>query len=124
MTTKIEKTEKTTTPIAKKAKYTGGRPKGAKNTVTSDSILKQIALQTGKPFPRLLAEGYHASIIACDVNARLQYEKLILSKVIADKHEMDVTSGGQSILNSFQFRKAELPDWSEPNLKIINAKSE
>jgi len=100
-----------------------GRPYGAKNTVTSEKILKQIALQTGKPFPQLLAEGYHASIIACDFTARLAYEKLILGKVIADKHEMDVTSGGQSILNSFQFTKAELPDWTEPNLKIIDVSS-
>ena len=117
---------KNTTPVktvAKKPKYTGGRPKGAKNTVTSESILKQIALQTGKSFPRLLAEGYHASIIACDVNARLQYEKLILSKVIADKHTMDVTSGGQSLVNSFNFTRSELPEWQEPQLKIIDASS-
>ena len=120
---------KNTTPVktvAKpvKKKYTGGRPKGAKNTVTSDKILQQIALQTGKPFPQLLAEGYHASIIACDFNARLQYEKLILSKVIADKHEMDIHSMGQSLVNNFNFTKSELPEWTEPNLKLINAKSE
>ena len=101
-----------------------GRPVGAKNTVTSEKILNQIALQTGKPFPQLLAEGYHASIIACDFTARLAYEKLILGKVIADKVSMDVTSGGQSLVNNFNFQKAELPDWTEPTLKIINAKSE
>jgi hypothetical protein len=44
-----------------------GRPSGAKNTVTSEKILHQIALQTGKPFEQLLAEGYHASIISCDL---------------------------------------------------------
>ena len=101
-----------------------GRPVGAKNTVTSEKILHQIALQTGKSFPRLLAEGYHAAIISCDINARLAYEKLILSKVVADKHTMDVTSGGQSLINNFNFQKAELPDWSEPKMKIINANSE
>ena len=120
-------TNTTKTPVAKtakKPKYTGGKPKGARNTVTSELILKEIALQTGKSFPRLLAEGYHASVIAQDFTARLAYEKLILGKVIADKHEMDVTSGGQSLVNQFNFSKAELPEWSEPTLKIINAKSE
>ena len=117
---------KNTTPaktVAKKPKYTGGRPKGAKNTVTSEKILKQIALQTGKSFPELLAIGYHSAIIACDVNARLAYEKLILSKVIADKHEMDIHSMGQSLVNTFNFTKAELPEWQEPQLKIIDANS-
>ena len=117
-------TQKTTkTQVAKKPK-SAGRPAGAKNTVTSEKILKQIALQTGKSFPELLAIGYHAAIIAADVNARLAYEKLILGKVIADKVSMDVTSGGQSLVNNFNFQKAELPEWTEPTLKIINAKSE
>jgi hypothetical protein len=113
----------TTQPVKKPRGRNGGRTVGAKNTVTSENILKEIALQTGRPFPRLLAEGYHASIIACDVNARLQYEKLILSKVIADKHTMDVTSGGQSLVNSFNFTRSELPEWQTPQLKIINATS-
>ena len=118
-------TTKNTKPVKTVAKTKSlGRPTGAKNTVTSDKILKQIALQTGKPFPQLLAEGYHASIIACDFSARLQYEKLILSKVIADKHEMDIHSMGQSLVNNFNFTKSELPEWTEPNLKVINVKSE
>jgi hypothetical protein len=118
-------TTKKTTPAKTVANTKArGRPVGGKNTVTSDKILHQIALQTGKPFPQLLAEGYHASIIACDFTARLAYEKLILSKVIADKHEMDIHSMGQSLVNNFNFTKAELPDWTEPNLKVINAKSE
>lgn len=111
----------TTKAVAKKRKPGSGRTVGAKNTVTSDKILHQIALQTGKPFPQLLAEGYHASIIACDFTARLAYEKLILSKVIADKHEMDIHSMGQSLVNNFKFNGAELPEWQEPNLKIIDA---
>ena len=101
-----------------------GRKKGSTNKVTSERILRQISLQIGRPFEQLLAEGYHASIIACDVTARLAYEKLILSKVIADKHEMDIHSMGQSLVNNFKFQKAELPEWIEPDLKVINAKSE
>ena len=110
------------TTIKKQRGMNGGRTVGAKNTVTSDKILKQIALQTGKPFQQLLAEGYHASIIACDFTARLAYEKLILGKVIADKVSMDVTSGGQSLVNNFTFQQQELPDW-KPELRIIDVKS-
>ena len=69
-----------------------GRPKGAKNK-TSNPV--------GRP-----------------VGAN---EKLILGKVIADKVSMDVTSGGQSLVNNFNFQKAELPEWTEPALKIIDA---
>ena len=116
-------TAKNTKPVKSKRGANGGRTVGAKNKVTSEKILKQIALQTGKPFPQLLAEGYHASIIACDFTARLAYEKLILSKVIADKHEMDIHSMGQSLVNNFNFTKAELPEWHEPDLKIIDASS-
>ena len=100
-----------------------GRKKGSTNKVTSERILRQISLQIGRPFEQLLAEGYHASIIACDVSARIQYEKLILSKVIADKHELDVHSMGQSLVNTFNFQKAELPEWQEPQLRIIDATS-
>ena len=134
-TVKSTKTTKTTkTPLVKRGPGNPtGKPKGTRNKVTSELILREIELQTGKPFARLLGEGYHAAILSMDFTARLAYEKLILSKVIADKHEMDLTSGGKSILNSFQFKKAELPDWSdkpilestsEPSLKIVNAKSE
>ena len=118
-------TKKTTptTAVAKKTKPGRGRTKGATNKVTSERILRQIALQTGQEFPVLLAQGYHASIIACDFTARLAYEKLILSKVIADKHEMDIHSMGQSLVNNFNFTKTELPEWHEPDLKIIDASS-
>ena len=108
-------------PVKGGAMKGAGRPKGSTNKVTSERILRQISLQIGRPFEQLLAEGYHASIIACDVTARLAYEKLILSKVIADKHELDVHSMGQSLVNNFKFNQQELPEWREPDLKIIDA---
>jgi len=114
----------TTQPVKKPRGRNGGRTVGAKNTVTSEKILKEIALHTGKPFEKLLAEGYLAAILSMDYQARLAYEKLILNKVIGDKHSMDITSGGQSLVNTFNFTKAELPEWQTPQLKLINAKSE
>jgi len=109
-----------------KKPYKGGKlPAGSKRTkVTSEKILRQISLQLGKPFEQCLAEGYHASIIACDTSARIQYEKMILSKVVADKHEMDIHSLGQSLVNNFKFQQAELPEWTElPLLRVVDADS-
>ena len=100
-----------------------GRPVGSKSKISGVKILDAVHRQMGKPFEQLLAEGYHASIIACDMNARISYEKMILSKVVAEKHELDIHSMGQSLVNNFKFNQAELPDWSEPRLKIVNAES-
>lgn len=118
-----------TKPVKKKPAKGGtqpgsGRPKGATNKITGERILLEISKQLGKPFEQCLAEGYHASIIACDMTARIQYEKMILSKVVADKHELDVHSMGQSLVNNFKFTQRELPDYQVlPALKVIDAKS-
>ena len=86
-----------------------GRPKGSVNKITGEKILLEISTQFGKPFEQLLAEGY---------------EKMILSKVVADKHELDVHSMGQSLVNNFKFTQRELPDYETlPALKVIDAKS-
>lgn len=88
-----------------------GRRKGSLSKISGERILKAVEKQCGKPFEQLLAEGYHATIIACDISARQQYEKIILSKVVADKHEIDHTTMGQSLHASFSFPTKELPDW-------------
>jgi hypothetical protein len=101
-----------------------GRPKGSVNKITGERILLEISTQLGKPFEQLLAEGYHASIIAGDFTARIAYEKMILSKVVADKHELDVHSMGQSLVNNFKFTQRELPDFiDQPQLTVIDAQS-
>lgn len=95
-----------------------GRPKGTKNKISGLTILDAVKKQCGKPFEQLLAEGYHATILACDITARQQYEKMILAKVVADKHEIDHTTLGQSLHANFSFPQRELPDWQEPKLPI------
>ena len=90
-----------------------GRKKGSTNKLSGDNILQAIKKQTGKPFEQLLAEGYHASILACDMPVRQKYEQMILSKVVADKHEIDHTTLGQSMNAVFNFPQQELPDWSD-----------
>ena len=90
-----------------------GRKKGGTNKLTGEVLLKAIKTECGKSFEQLLAEGYHASIIACDMPVRQKYEQMILSKVVADKHEIDHTTLGQSLHAAFNFPQKELPDWSE-----------
>ena len=51
-------------PVKGGAMRGAGRPKGSVNKITGEKILLQISQQLGKPFEQLLAEGYHASIIA------------------------------------------------------------
>lgn len=95
-----------------------GRPKGSKSKLSSQTLLAAIKKETGKPFEQLLAEGYHASVLAMDMPVRQKYEQMILSKVIADKHEIDHTTLGQSMHAVFNFPKQELPDWTDVPVTI------
>ena len=88
-----------------------GRPKGVTSKLTGATILATVEKICGAKFEVLLAEGYYKSIIEDDWNARLTYEKMILSKVVADKHEIDHTTLGKSLHNNFIFPTQELPEW-------------
>jgi hypothetical protein len=90
-----------------------GRKKGQTNKLSGEKILDAVLSQCGKPFEVLLAEGYHMSILACDMPVRQNYEKMILSKVVADKHEIDHTTLGQALTNNFTFPTQELDDWKD-----------
>ena len=80
-----------------------GRPVGSTNKISGVSILASIEKTVGQKFEDLLADGYHAAILANDKPTRLQYEKMFLAKVVADKAELDVTSAGQPLTTVFQF---------------------
>lgn len=67
-----------------------GRKTGTINKLTGASILAAIEAKAGQKFEDLLAQGYLEAIENRDKNVRLQYEKLILSKVVADKVEMNM----------------------------------
>ena len=88
-----------------------GRKKGTTNKISGSTILDAVKRQTGKNFEVLLAQGYHDSIISNDKPTRLQYEKMFLAKVVADKQEIDMTSGGEPMKAIFNFPNVELPDW-------------
>ena len=62
-----------------------GRKKGMIQKLSGSELLKQIQRTTGKRFEQLLAEHYRDSFLREDWQAVRDYEKTILSKVIADK---------------------------------------
>ena len=67
-----------------------GRPKGQTNKISGATILESIEKYAGEKFEDLLAQGYWDSITQQDKQTRLQYEKMFLSKVVADKVEVDM----------------------------------
>ena len=120
MTVKVTATKK---PVKGGRQPGSGRPKGSPNRINGAKILLAVSKQCGKPFEQLLAEGYHAAILACDMTARIAYEKMLLAKVVADKHEIDHTTLGQSLHNQFVFPQQELPEWNNlPKLTKLDAK--
>jgi len=66
----------------------GGRPKGLITRISGVSILKAINEHAGKDFATLLAEGYVDSINRLDYKGRLEYERMILSRVVSEKVEV------------------------------------
>ena len=95
------------------ARKNSGRKKGATQKLSGISIMNDILQVTGKPFGQLIAEHYHQAALMGDWHAVRDYEKFILSKVIADKTAVDVTSNGQTMQVAFQFPALELPDWNK-----------
>ena len=68
-----------------------GRKPGTTNKISAQTLLASIESHTGEPLEDLLAQGYYESIINRDKQTRLQYEKMFLSKVVADRVSMDIT---------------------------------
>jgi hypothetical protein len=93
-----------------------GRKPGAIQKLSGSELLKQIQRTTGKRFEQLLAEHYRDSYLREDWQAVRDYEKTILSKVVADK--VDVTSNGETMSAQFVFPQRELTDWSNIPITI------
>lgn len=67
-----------------------GRPKGSTALITSATLLKAIEDQTGKPFEQHLAEGYSDAVLNGDKKVRLEYERMLLGKLVAERHAVEV----------------------------------
>jgi len=67
-----------------------GRPKGGGNKVTAQDLLDAAQAQLGRPFVESLMSGYVDSINQNDRRTRVIYEKMIIDKVVADRHQVEV----------------------------------
>ena len=88
-----------------------GRKLGSTQKLSAQRLLQEIA-RIDKPFAIGLAEDYHNARMSDDKHLVVKYQQMILSKVVADKVEMDHTTGGQALTTIFQFPQRELPDWN------------
>ena len=94
-----------------------GRPKGSTNKITLDSLVHSIDNAIGMSFEQRLALNYKDAIDRQDWLTVKDYDKALLSKIVADKQEMDVTSNGQTVGASFTFPNLELPEWKDDTTK-------
>ena len=61
-----------------------GRPKGSTAMITGMTLIQAIENQSRRPFEELLAEGYEKAIQENNNKLRLEYERMILAKVVSD----------------------------------------
>ncbi len=99
-----------------------GRKKGAYEKLRASTLLNAIHKVTGKPLAFLIAEHYQDSVDRGDWQAVRDYEKTLLSKVVADKVDVDYTTMGQPLTAVFKFPQQELSDWNNipKTIKIEN----
>ena len=68
-----------------------GRPKGSGNKITAQDLINTAQAVVGKPFVVSLMEGYRDTIAGNNHKVRVIYEKMIMDKVLADRHQVETT---------------------------------
>ena len=87
-----------------------GRKTGSTVKLSAADVLAEIARQD-VPFAVGLAQDYIRARQSGDMNVIQRYQQMLLAKVIADKHETDITSNGHTLAAAFSFPGQELDDW-------------
>lgn len=98
------------------ARPNSGRKVGSTVKLSAADLLAEIARQD-KPFAEGLAEDYARARAEGDLMVVQRYQQMFLSKVLADKQEVDMTSNGQTMGVGFSFPTTELPDWTDDTTK-------
>jgi hypothetical protein len=88
-----------------------GRPKGTSNKLSAATLIASLEKCIGRKYEEQLAINYQECILANDRLLLQRYDQMILSKIVADKSDVDITSAGQKISTSFAFVPVELPEW-------------
>lgn len=104
------------TSIVKKgrggARPNSGRKVGSTVKLSAADVLAEIAKQD-VPFAVGLAQDYIRARHSGDMHVIQRYQQMLLAKVIADKSEVDMTSGGKTLKAVFNFPSTELADWKK-----------
>jgi len=95
-----------------------GRKVGYRTKLSAEKILHEIA-RKDVPFAVGLAEDYHNARVSGDRHLIVKYQQMILSKVVADKVDVDHTTLGQPLTATFLFPQQELPDWTNVEKTIM-----
>jgi hypothetical protein len=74
-----------------------GRPKGGGNKITAQDLLDAAQSKLGKSFVESLMEGYVDTINNGDKKIRVMYEKMIIDKVVADRHQVEVEESEDTV---------------------------
>lgn len=76
-----------------------GRPKGSTALITARTLVEAIEAESGKPFEQMLAEGYVDAVTNNDSRTRLEYERMILGKVVSDRTAVELTESEDMVEN-------------------------
>jgi hypothetical protein len=87
-----------------------GRPRGSGHKITAQDLLDQAQATIGKPFAQSLMEGYQKSIVENNNKIRVTYEKMIIDKVIADRHQVETVESEDTIAAKQAAFEAALAD--------------
>jgi len=99
----------TTTPKKGRggARPGAGRKPGSTALITAKTLLETIENQSGRSFGDLLTEGYLKTVANNNDKLRLEYERMIIAKVVSDKVAVEVTDPEDTIAaNSADFAAA------------------
>lgn len=113
MTLENNSTKQSQVEVIEKPKWGGarpgaGRPKGALTRLYAGDLLEELESVLGVPYATQLANNYLQVVYSDDTRLKAEYDRMFLSKVIADK--VDITSNGQSIAPTILLDHAEIKD--------------
>ena len=107
-------------PFSKENQPEGrGRPPGSKTKISVKTIMAAIEDTTGKPFEQQLAENYYKAILEEDGKLVATYDGLFLSKLVADKVDVNITEGAEALENKQQAFMAALQAYQHGVLNPI-----
>lgn len=100
MSEKQSKIQKATTTPRKGrggARPGAGRKPGSTALITAKTLLETIENQSGRSFGDLLTEGYLKTVANNNDKLRLEYERMIIAKVVSDKVAVEVNESEDAV---------------------------